>query len=340
MSAEFEIVNPSDAFLVKISAAQRMLAEAQTIQDAISIADAAEAARVYAKRVGMGVPFINQAVAIKLQSERKAGEMLARMDKAKGGGDHKNKSTDSKALSVLGISLTQSSRWQRAATVPEEQFQQYIEASNGAGREITSAGLYKLANKIAPKNGARKPEPIEGMFTDLGELIAVSKKFGTIYADPPWRYQNQGTRASTSNHYSADMSVEDICAMPIHELCEDKCHLHLWTTNAFLFECPRIFAAWGFVFKSTFVWIKPQMGIGNYWRNAHEIMLLAVKGGQTALSQSETSWLQCQRGGHSAKPDEVRDRIVRLSPGPFLELFGRRPIPGWAVYGNQIKRTL
>jgi N6-adenosine-specific RNA methylase IME4 len=224
--------------------------------------------------------------------------------------------------------------------VPEESFRAYVEEANQSGKEITTAGLLKLANACAPKNGAKPAENIEGICTDLGELINRGDKFGTIYADPPWRYQNQGTRASTGNHYAGDMSVDEICAMPVPELCADKGHHHLWTTNAFLLECPKIFAAWGFEFKSSFVWVKPQMGIGNYWRNSHEIMLLAVKGGQTALSRGEMSWLECSRGKHSAKPDAVRMRIERLSPGPFLELFGRRRIGGWTVYGNQIMEDL
>jgi N6-adenosine-specific RNA methylase IME4 len=178
------------------------------------------------------------------------------------------------------------------------------------------------------------------MVTDLTSLISAGSKFGTIYADPPWRYENQRTRGNTGNYYSGDLSVEEICALPIAELCAEKCHLHLWTTSAFLFQCPKIFSAWSFEYKTTFVWVKPQMGIGNYWRNSHEIMLLGTKGGQTALSQKEWSWIKCGRGQHSEKPDEVRDRIMRLSPDPFLELFGRRCFPGWTVYGNQIEDTL
>jgi len=42
--------------------------------------------------------------------------MLEKMDKAKGGGQR----TGNNTLPVLGISKMQSSRWQRAASVPEE----------------------------------------------------------------------------------------------------------------------------------------------------------------------------------------------------------------------------
>jgi N6-adenosine-specific RNA methylase IME4 len=327
----------TDRILANISHADRLLAEASTVEEVINVADAADAARIYAKRAGMAVPLINKATTIKLQAERKAGNLLRGMQKARGG---RGKTNDPTSLVSLGITGKQSSRWQRAAVVPEESFRAYVEEANQSGKEITTAGLLKLANACAPKNGAKPAENIEGICTDLGELINRGDKFGTIYADPPWRYQNQGTRASTGNHYAGDMSVDEICAMPVPELCADKCHLHLWTTNAFLFECPKIFAAWGFEFKSSFVWVKPQMGIGNYWRNSHEIMLLAVKGGQTALSKSEMSWLECSRGKHSVKPDMARERIMRLSPGPFLELFGRRKVDGWTVFGNQIMEEM
>jgi N6-adenosine-specific RNA methylase IME4 len=326
----------TDRVLANITQADRLLAEAQTVGDAIGVADIAESARIFAKRANMALPLVNKATEIKLRAERKAGELLRGMEKAKGGGQR----TSNNTLAVLGISHIQSSRWQRTAVVPEQKFAAYVEQANETGREITTSGLLKLANAAAPKNGAKPAHGDTSICTNLSELTKSGEKFGTIYADPPWRYQNQGTRASTGNHYAGDMSVEEICAMPIGELSADKCHLHLWTTNAFLFECPKIFAAWGFTFKSSYVWVKPQMGIGNYWRNSHEIMLLAVKGGQTALNRGQKSWLECSRGKHSAKPDAARHQIEKLSPGPFLELFGRKKVEGWTVFGNQIIEEL
>lgn len=84
------------------------------------------------------------------------------------------------------------------------------------------------------------------------------------------------------------------------------------------------------------------MGIGNYWRNSHEIMLTAIRGNAKRFDdKSLKSWLLCDRGRHSAKPDQVRTFIERASPGPYLELFSRRDdIQGWKVWGNQIERSL
>jgi N6-adenosine-specific RNA methylase IME4 len=188
---------------------------------------------------------------------------------------------------------------------------------------------------------------------DLKTLIKNGHRFGTIYADPPWFYDNQGTRAATGNHYLG-LTVSELCELPIAKLAADDAHLHLWTTNGFLFECPRLFDAWGFEFRSSFVWIKPQIGIGNYWRNSHEFLLTAIRGDAKRFADKSLkswlrddeedelpkSWLDCDRSKHSAKPEQVRQMIERASPGPRLELFGRSPANGWVVWGNQIDRGL
>lgn len=169
--------------------------------------------------------------------------------------------------------------------------------------------------------------------------IPPGQKFGCIYADPPWRYGNQATRASTDKHYNT-MSLADICAMPVGDFAADDAHLHLWTTNAFLFDAREVMQAWGFEYKSCFIWVKPQMGIGNYWRVSHEFLLLGIRGKQRFRDHSLMSWGSFRRGRHSAKPEEIRNMIERSSPGPYLELFGRSLIDGWTVLGNQIEKRL
>lgn len=173
---------------------------------------------------------------------------------------------------------------------------------------------------------------------DLATL--AGQKFGTIYADPPWAYGNQGTRASTDNHYGT-MTVDDLCAMPVEEIVAADAHLHLWTTNSFLPDSFRLMAAWGFEYRSCFVWVKPQLGIGNYWRVSHEFLLLGIRGDAKRFNEhSHKSWDTFDRTRHSSKPEQIRVIIERVSPGPFLELFGRFSVPGWTVFGNQVETTL
>lgn len=194
------------------------------------------------------------------------------------------------------------------------------------------------------KNEARLPAPTSPVagrkVFDFEALVRSGEKFGTVYADPPWLYDNQGTRAATGNHYGG-MTVAELCELPVRDVVAKDAHLHLWTTNGFLFECPRIFEAWGFEFRSSFVWVKPQMGIGNYWRNSHEILLTAIRGNAKRFNDhSMMSWIECERGLHSAKPEIVRHYIERASPGPFLEMFARSGAPNWTVWGNQIPGNL
>ena len=214
---------------------------------------------------------------------------------------------------------------------------------DGAEREGWSkAELRQQVGRVrnAERIGADNPSEETGRLSDLYAGIERGLKFGAIYADPPWIYDNQGTRAATGNHYSG-LTVDELCALPIRDLAADDAHLHLWTTNAFLFDCEKIFDAWGFEFRSSFVWVKPQMGIGNYWRNSHEFMLTAIRGNAKRFNdRSLMSWLQCDRGAHSSKPDQVRSYIERASPGPYLELFARREYPRWSAWGNQITSTL
>lgn len=175
--------------------------------------------------------------------------------------------------------------------------------------------------------------------SDLSVLVKRGVRFSTILADPPWRYDNTASRGAAERHYET-MSVEEITALPVKGLAADACHLHLWTTVAFLDDARRILGAWGFEPKGLFVWVKNQLGCGNYWRVGTELLLLGVKGNLPFQDRSIPNWLCADRGEHSAKPEQVRALVERVSPPPYLELFGRKPVHGWAVFGNQITRGL
>lgn len=210
-------------------------------------------------------------------------------------------------------------------------------ATTGKPRSVRELRSHVSRNR--PQVGS-VPSKSTGTIADLDDAVTQGMKFGCIYADPPWRYDNQGTRAATGMHYDG-MSIDELCAMPIRQLAADDAHLHLWTTNGFLFECPRIIEAWGFEFRSSFVWAKPEIGIGNYWRNSHEIMLTCIRGDAKRFNdRSLRSWIECSRGKHSSKPDQVRHMIERASPGPRLELFARSEYVNWSVWGNQVEPSL
>lgn len=322
--------------LINLSQACRELAKANDISEVRDMADKAAAVQQYARRAKLGHDVENDAAEFKLRAERRAGELLLEAGFGQHGGDRK--SSNGLLLEDMGVGKMQSSRWQQVANVPSETFEQYLAKTRDSGKLITTAGVVKLA--------ARQPRQVEPQqlgaaaecYDSLREIMG--RKFGCIYADPPWAYSNQSTRAATDNHYDT-LTVDELINWPIEQLAADDAHLHLWTTNAFLPESFRIIEAWGFEYKSCFVWVKPQMGIGNYWRVSHEFLLLGVRGDAKRFNdRALRSWLEAKRGKHSAKPGEVREMIERASPGPYLELFGRLAVGGWTVIGNQVEEML
>jgi hypothetical protein len=70
--------------LTKLDQATRMLAEVRTLDDAKDLINLAEAARIYAKQIELGLEAQNHAAEIKLHAQRKAGEILSTMEKNKG----------------------------------------------------------------------------------------------------------------------------------------------------------------------------------------------------------------------------------------------------------------
>ena len=67
-----------------------------------------------------------------------------------------------------------------------------------------------------------------------------------------------------------------------------------------------------------------------------EPCLLATRGEPRRLSADVHQVVIAPVGEHSEKPDEVYRRIERLYPGPYLELFARKPRDRWRDWGNEL----
>jgi N6-adenosine-specific RNA methylase IME4 len=174
-------------------------------------------------------------------------------------------------------------------------------------------------------------------------------QFATIVADPPWRYGNTSTRGAAEDHYPT-MSIDELCDLGIAaERSAEQAHLYLWTTAGHLPDAFRVVEAWGFTYKTYLVWVKPQMGMGNYFRVSTELVLFGVKGSMRTRDMATLNYFEARRGKHSAKPQKFYDLVTKASPGPYLEMFARcdaaNQIPGtcqcahhrlgWEVWGNQ-----
>lgn len=170
-------------------------------------------------------------------------------------------------------------------------------------------------------------------------------KYRIIYADPPWTYGD--TRAGLQGYTGADehyplMSIADLCALPVEELCMDDAVLFLWVTAPLLYDAYAVINAWGFEYKAQFIWDKVKHNVGHYVSVRHELLLICTRGQCTPDSKTlHDSVVSIERGKHSEKPEHFRELIDGMYPhGPRIELFRRGDAPqGWEVFGNEASRA-
>ncbi len=165
-------------------------------------------------------------------------------------------------------------------------------------------------------------------------------KWPVILADPPWRFESwsdAGKDRSAENHYPT-MALDDIKALgPQVKACAaDDAVLLMWTTSDQLENALDVLKRWGFKYSTTgLVWIKGGAPAKGYWtRKGVEICLLGTRGSPSRIDAGVDERIFAPRGKHSEKPQEVYESVESLVAGPYLELFGRKPRPGWTVWGN------
>jgi N6-adenosine-specific RNA methylase IME4 len=171
---------------------------------------------------------------------------------------------------------------------------------------------------------------------------ALGKKlYGVIYADPPWRFETYGPAGqlmtSPENHYPC-MDVEQIKALKIP--AADDCVLFLWAVIPMLPEACAVMAAWGFTYKSAYIWRKESPGIGYWAQSECEMLLIGTRGKVPGPGPGNQppQVIEAPRGRHSEKPAVFAEHIARLYPNtPKLEMFAREPRPGWDVHGNEVE---
>ena len=164
------------------------------------------------------------------------------------------------------------------------------------------------------------------------------KKYRIIYADPPWKYGNAMPEYVTEpQDYYLLMNTEDICAMPIKDITEKDAVLFLWSTSPHLPEALEVAKAWGFTYKTTFIWDKIKHNMGHYNSVRHEILLVCTKGACTPdVKRLFDSVVSEERTEHSKKPNVFREIIETIyTYGNKIELFARETPEGWDVFGNQ-----
>jgi len=327
-----------------LSTASQALCEARTVDEVKDIRDKAEAVRAYARKAKLGQSILLEASLVKVRAERKLGCILAETELAKASmgnqftGPRVQEADMTPTLETLGITKSDSSRLQQIATLPEEMFQNYIVESVEAEKEPSTAGLLRLAKRqrAAVDDGNPRSEPnaesddgnaVAATPMTFDELVASGVCYSTILAAP---------RCLQRDHSAAPsplMNIDEICAMPVVKIAHDTSCLHLWTRPDLLLDALDVIEAWGFEYRSSFVWIEPTDELPcRYWRDTCRILLLGTRGGMPFQDVQVPGHLKPSRQQLVERSATVRRLVERVSPGPYLELFATDVAEGWTTH--------
>ena len=168
-------------------------------------------------------------------------------------------------------------------------------------------------------------------------------KFATVVVDPPWPLKPTGWATNPDNglkdaweHYDL-MDINGIRQLPIAEVLAEDAFVFCWTVNSYLFDTRSIVEGWGCQYALTMTWIK-EGGIQYPNGPAFNAEWIVVgrngkpKYNEIKAFSTANYW---PRGGHSEKPEGFYDLLRRVTPGPRLDIFGRRRIAGFESWGNE-----
>ena len=171
-----------------------------------------------------------------------------------------------------------------------------------------------------------------------------SRQYGIIYADPPWDYKGQLQHSGAGNgdsggairHYPT-VTLPLLKRLDVRQIAERDCLLFMWATNPHLDQAIDLGKAWGFSWATVaFVWDKQRVNPGFYTMSQCELCLVFKRGRipRPRGARNVRQLVSARRGPHSAKPEEVRERIGAMFPDQRkIELFARAAVRGWHGWG-------
>lgn len=188
-------------------------------------------------------------------------------------------------------------------------------------------------------------EAVLPLFSPMSQ--APTKRYRTLVADPPWRYDVKPPEGGTDY---PTMTQQELLSLPVGLWADDNAHLYLWTTNSFLVDAHQLVKAWGFDFKTLITWVKRNpandrwIGMGYYFRGVTEHVLFATRGKLPVLNKDAANLIEgpeegqsfyAPHGQHSEKPSSFYDMVEHMSPGPYLDVFARKQRFNWDTFGNE-----
>lgn len=179
-----------------------------------------------------------------------------------------------------------------------------------------------------------------------------TEKFDVVLLDPPWSYYGQQDKWGAAAKFYPTMTDDDLLQLPVPSILADKSVVFMWATSPRLDFAIDLLRHWGLTFRGVaFTWVKTRQDgvtpIGaqgvrpSIVKPTAEFVLVASnvsKGRPLPLHDEAVRHVVLSpRTEHSRKPDEVHRSIERLYPdAKKVELFARRPVDGWQVWGNEV----
>lgn len=350
-------------------AARNALAEARTLSEIKDIVDKAAAMGELARRAKDRTLEL-WSIELRENAERELGKRLAAMPKARGGrppltgpdgtpirsGEVEKEPVATppqgeilrpETLAEQGIDYKLSSHAQRLAKMPDEEVERRFEVRRAAA-ENTNTPLRSILLKSSEDRAKQRASKLENWTGAIEALPGIT--YGVILADPPWPWESYsketGMDRAPDNHY-ATMTLETIQNIPIPALAaEPHCALFLWVTVPHARSGFDMLEAWDFEYKTQWVWGKDKIGLGNWNRNRHEILLLGTRGSPPCPGLNDPKWDSLQispRAEHSRKPEWQYAMIDSYFPGvPKVELFARPRMKrdGWKFMGAEVSKDM
>jgi N6-adenosine-specific RNA methylase IME4 len=214
-----------------------------------------------------------------------------------------------------------------AAEAEPERFGKLLADMDRTGR---ASGVHKRLQVMRQAEEIRRePPPLPGR-----------GPYRVIVADPPWPYE---IRRDDPSHRAAtpypQMSIAQICALPVGSIAAPDSILWLWTTNLHMLNGGReVLDAWGFAPVTILTWAKDKFGTGSWLRGQTEHCVLATRGKPTVQLTNQSTLLQAPVRAHSEKPDEFYELVEKLCPAPrYADLFSRyQHNSKWDCHGDEV----
>ena len=194
--------------LILYERAKQALAEVRRVDEVKDIRDKAVAMQAYARQA-KDTQLLEDATELRFRAEARAGELLAETPKAVGGehggkskidGSRSQPSMPTPTLADLGVTKTQSSRWQNLAKLPPDKLEIRIKHAQARVRGMTtSAPGFDIKGEYSGENE---------WFTPARYIDAARRVLGEIDLDPASHVLAQETVRAGTFFTAADNGLE------------------------------------------------------------------------------------------------------------------------------------